>query len=385
MTDLETSEDGSTTSMECRPRYPRKCKAQLPQQDDMDETIDEEDKENAWAFTLSEKISIFLTCQDNELGKLDWTFQTPSIKSLNKKIEKVTPGGAGRVKNVIHTSGPLDLSVLFQHLGCKDDRKGEPGDDSKADTIFAMEFAAHPLTTPQYINETWKMDSLNTLQALIHQLNRERGAYISKHNLYWRTLTNPEERQKHEGRLFCMKIQQAISRPTNSLWTAFMLGCTWDYTFQKLKVCRAVYSLVNKNAKHSMGKHFKCGECDNAARQRCTCMNEDTHAEQKIFVEELMDRVFGEQRESRKKHKDGWHTVPLYVRDAHFFKQYPRLLLLTKLHVGESEKPIPCSMSNFRKHVFRRVNELVNKSQVMRTWFQWNPCWFDSEDEATYP
>jgi len=367
-----------------RPHLSRKCKETNVNPtivEQMDESGDGDGEiQDDWVTGLDEKTSAFLTNQDNELGKLDWTFQKPSFITLAKNIEIVTPGGAGRDAHNIVTSGPLALSALFQHVGCKDDRIGEPGDDLKPE--FALEFATHPLTTPQYINEAWKIDSLDILHALIHQLNVEKGDYISQHNLHWRTLTDPAERKKHEGKLFRVKIQQAISRPNQSLWTAFLLGCTWDFTFKKLKVCRSVYSLVNLNGKHSNGKDFKCDECDSASKERCTCMHEETHEEQKILLEKIMDRVMDKARKSRKTHKNAWHTVPLYIRDAHFLKKYPRALLIDTIHIGD--KSFPCCMSSFRQYTFPIINELVNKSQAMRTWFQWTPMyWCESDEEAT--
>jgi hypothetical protein len=318
-----------------------------------------EDSEHGivWQRRLTDDAAAFLRRQDAELQALDWTFGHATRATLAMPIQLATPGGAGLGRQTLSTSGVLAYTALLEHVACKG---GAPTPD------LALEFVAHPLTTPQYINETWRVDSLAQLHALVHQLVADAAAYIREHSLHWHALCDPAELARHEGRLFRVNVRRFHGTPTRTLWTGFVLGATWDAVFRRLGFCRTVYSLVRRDGDHAVPSGFVCNECRHA--EACTCRAPESHARQRELIEEIMALVVDRPRRGA---VGQWHTVPLYVRDAHFFKQYPRALLLHCVCTPDTEER--CTMSCFRARVFPRLVRLLNDCPQLKAWFRWTP------------
>lgn len=345
----------------------RPHRAALPA--DADADAEDTDVEERWVQRLGDTEREFLATQDRELGALEWGWDDPGPVELAMDVPLVTPGGAGRGAQLMARCGPLAVPALLEHVGSKVGLPSEP---------MALEFVAHPLTTPQYVNETWKVGSLAQLHALVHQINHSVRTYARRHRLHWRALADEANQQQHEGRLFRINVKEHKAIPTRTLWTGFLLGSTWDAAFRALGFCRTVYSLVNRDGSHAAAGVFVCPECV-PLDEPCNCGAPETHDEQRHLAADIMGRVLGGHEVDDPAARGGrsksgrMSTVPLYIRDAHFFKHYPRALLLYAVHTREGV--MRCTMSNFRG-VFWRVAELLAACPALRAWFQWNPAWW---------
>lgn len=186
----------------------------------------------------------------------------------------------------------------------------------------------HPLTQETIVNERYLINSLQQLHDLCVQTCKQKWDYIRQHNLSWRMLSrDPLVYEQHKKKLFYIRVSEFKYKENgSSLWSHFFLGTTWIFTLKALGICPQAIWMNGDDHDNNAQSYFRCNICSADDRRGCECGD---HDQQNNFVLKLIHRDTGRKnltcsdRDPRRR-----DTIPKYCRNAHFFRQHPRLLLL---------------------------------------------------------
>jgi hypothetical protein len=189
---------------------------------------------------------------------------------------------------------------------------------------YIFNVCRHPISRPVIVNETYWVTTLQQLHDVCVHECKDKWDYIQRHHLSWQVLSsNTEMYNQHTHKLAYIHVQSTKrQRPIDSLWTSFYLGVTWTFTLRALGICPQVFMLRDEDHFPQQRVYFdNCAVCTKDDYV-CTCTDSE-HVQQDQLIRRLLNRNTGKIIKN-----GGPTTIPKYCRNAHFLRQYPRLLLL---------------------------------------------------------